>query len=627
MDYKNIKILAIDDNRDNLFTIKALIKEAFPDASIEMATDGNAGLAMAYEQDPDVILLDILMPIIDGFEVCKQLKENDLSKDIPVIFITALKGDRDSKVKALEVGAEAFLAKPIDEIELIAQIRAMVKIKKNNIQKRTEKIELSKLVDEQTVQLKATNMAMLNLLEDLKAENEARKKSEEIQKLHSSRLEFAMSTANMAWWEMDILNGLVKFDNRKAEMLGYTAEKFNHYTDFTALLHPDDFEKCMNAMRNHLNGSVEKYEVEYRIKIKDGTYKWLLDIGTVNKRDAAGVPLYITGLVIDINDSKNAEDKIRQKDIEFQKLSKNMPDFIYQFTRRVDGTYCVPIATAGIKNVFGLNLEDVMNDFSPIAERIHPDDIANVFHEIESSANNLTAFLCEYRVQIPNKPIKWILAKSSPEKLPDGSITWYGYVADITESKKVALKLLQLTQAIEQSPVSIFITDQKGNIEYVNQKFTKITGYDLEEIIGKNPRVIKSGNTSLEIYEQLWDSILDGKEWNGVLQNKKKNGELFWESIKISSIKDKNGVITNFLAIKEDITERKIVDDKFKKIAWQQSHEIRGPLSTILGIIAAMNFKITLEEKLELLGKLDEVSKKLDKAIHAIVNETVPGNI
>ncbi|MCX6206970.1 MAG: PAS domain-containing protein [Bacteroidetes bacterium] len=627
MDYKNIKILAIDDNRDNLFTIKALIKETFPEASIEMATDGNEGLAMAYEQDPDVILLDILMPIIDGFEVCKQLKENDLSKDIPVIFITALKGDRDSKVKALEVGAEAFLAKPIDEIELIAQIRAMVKIKKNNIQKRTEKIELSLLVDEQTVQLKATNMAMLNLLEDLKAENEARKKSEEIQQLHSSRLEFAMYTANMAWWEMDILNGLVKFDNRKAEMLGYTPEKFNHYTDFTALLHPDDFEKCMNAMRNHLNGSVEKYEVDYRIKIKDGTYKWLLDIGTVNKRDAAGVPLYITGLVIDINDSKNAEDKIRQKDIEFQKLSKNMPDFIYQFTRRVDGTYHVPIATAGIKNVFGLNLEDVMNDFSPIAERIHPDDIANVFHKIENSANNLTAFLCEYRVQIPNKPIKWLLSKSTPEKLPDGSITWYGYVADITESKKVALKLLQLTQAIEQSPVSIFITDQKGNIEYVNQKFTKITGYDLEEIIGKNPRIIKSGNTSLKIYEQLWDSILDGKEWNGVLQNKKKNGEFFWESIKISSIKDKNGVITNFLAIKEDITERKIVDDKLKKIAWQQSHEVRGPLSSILGIISAMNFKITLEEKLELLGKLDEVSKKLDKAIHAIVNETIPSNI
>ena len=132
---------------------------------------------------------------------------------------------------------------------------------------------------------------------------------------NNSRLELAMQTAKMAWWEMDILTGNVIFNNRKAEMLGYPIEKFNHYKDFMALVHPDDYEKAMNAMHKHFEGLVDKYEIEYRILTKSGDYKWFYDIGSIGKKDSNGKPLNVTGLVIDISERKKAEAELQFRNI------------------------------------------------------------------------------------------------------------------------------------------------------------------------------------------------------------------------------------------------------------------------------------------------------------------------
>jgi nitrogen fixation negative regulator NifL len=118
-------------------------------------------------------------------------------------------------------------------------------------------------------------------------------------------------------------------------------------------------------------------------------------------------------------------------------------------------------------------------------------------------------------------------------------------------------KVRKLSRAVEQSPVSIVITDQAGNIEYVNPKFTEVTGYSFEEVSGKNPRILKSGEMPPAAYRRLWETITAGREWRGEFHNRKKGGELFWESASISPIFDAAGHVTHFLAVKEDITEHK----------------------------------------------------------------------
>ncbi len=136
---------------------------------------------------------------------------------------------------------------------------------------------------------------------------------------------------------------------------------------------------------------------------------------------------------------------------------------------------------------------------------------------------------------------------------------------DITERRRGEEDVRKLSRAVEQSPSIITITDAEGNIEYVNPKFTQVTGYAFEEVIGKNPRILKSGETPPEEYKRLWAAITSGREWRGEFHNKKKNGELYWASASILPIRDREGLITHFLGVEEDITERRRAEEALRE--------------------------------------------------------------
>ncbi|HEX3049403.1 MAG TPA: PAS domain S-box protein, partial [Aggregatilineaceae bacterium] len=165
----------------------------------------------------------------------------------------------------------------------------------------------------------------------------------------------------------------------------------------------------------------------------------------------------------------------------------------------------------------------------------------------------------------PDKLI-WVLINAEPEFAARGKIVRVivSFI-DITEKKRAEESLRKLSRAVEQSPVSIIITDTTGAIEYVNPRFTELTGYTLEEVRGQNPRVLKSGETPSEEYRALWETILSGRAWQGEFCNKKKNGELYWEWTYISPVSDQAGVITNFVAAKENITERKQAEQELER--------------------------------------------------------------
>lgn len=171
--------LIVDDIEDNRISLNAILNDAFESSDIFMADNGQKALSMAKEKDPDVILLDIIMPDMDGFAVCKKLKSDPVMRDIPVVILTALQETRDNRMKGLEAGAEAFLSKPVDMLELTVQIKAMLRIREANLLKRNERENLAKLVTDKTGDLEKTQVALLNLLDDLRSENETRKKTEQ----------------------------------------------------------------------------------------------------------------------------------------------------------------------------------------------------------------------------------------------------------------------------------------------------------------------------------------------------------------------------------------------------------------------------------------------------------------
>ena len=168
---------------------------------------------------------------------------------------------------------------------------------------------------------------------------------------------------------------------------------------------------------------------------------------------------------------------------------------------------------------------------------------------------------------------------------------------DITDKRSNEQELRKLSRAVEQSPSTVIITDDKGIIEYVNPKFTQVTGYLPAEVLGRNPRILKSGETSSDDYKSLWETIGAGAEWRGEFHNRRKDGELYWEAASISAIRNPEGAITHFLAVKEDITERKRlereVEERNREIGRTQSltamgrmssmvaHDLRNPLSSV----------------------------------------------
>jgi urea ABC transporter urea binding protein len=154
--------------------------------------------------------------------------------------------------------------------------------------------------------------------------------------------------------------------------------------------------------------------------------------------------------------------------------------------------------------------------------------------------------------------------KTFPIKINNRSLV-LGIARDITKRKRDESEIRRLSQAVKQSASVVVITDLNGNIEYVNPRFTELTGYTSREVIGKNPRILKSGKTPPEEYKVLWDTITSGREWRGEFLNKKKDGTLYWESATISPVKNYRNVITNFMAVKEDITERKRLEKQEKE--------------------------------------------------------------
>ena len=659
------------------------------------------------------------------------------------------------------------------------------------------------------------------------------------------------------------------------------------------------------------------YDEEMEIITSTGKRVWIRTIGEA-VRDENGNIYKVQGAFQDISEKKAAEAKIREKDLQFRKLSANVPDLLYQFTRRPDGSYYVPIASEGIINIFGCRPEDVADNFDAISRVLHPDDAERVIADIEYSARHLTYFTCEFRVLIPGRPVQWILSRSTPEKLPDGSVTWYGFNANITERKqseealkesetglreaqrlanignwswnlktdelylsdemyniigveksaealdisshkkyytneswekfntainaaiksgesyeielevvrpkganretvargevfydsdnkvetisgtlqditsrkraemikqlqynialatittrnlsdlvealkielnkvidtknlfialyneetgmihspffqdekdsfrewnaeksltgyliknnrslllhkneilrlhkkgiidlrgtvpevwmgvplrveerifgaivfqdyntpeffdRSSLEILELaahelslfidrqnaeekanklSRAVEQSSVAVVITNREGSIEYINPFFTELTGYSFDEVKGKKSNILKSGHQNNEFYQKLWEVILSGDNWEGEFLNKKKSGELYWSQATISPILNSDRIITNFISIHEDITERKkmvedLIDAKEKaqqsdrlksSFLANMSHEIRTPMNGILGFLELLS-EPDLGEDVK-AGYLDIVKKSGQRLLSTI---------
>ncbi len=213
--------------------------------------------------------------------------------------------------------------------------------------------------------------------------------------------------------------------------------------------------------------------------------------------------------------------------------------------------------------LFGYDVAEVVG--RSIDDLIVPMEQRSVANRMTSEvASGLQVSAEAQRVRKDGRVV-WVSILGSPVYFENQEVGVYAIYRDISDRKRMEEQLQLLSRAVEQSPASIVITDPRGNIEFVNERFLRVSGYTAEEVLGKNPRILKSGETPQDEYARLWNTITAGGEWHGVFHNRKKNGELFWEAASICAIRNGEGQITHFLGVKEDITARKEMEEQIRR--------------------------------------------------------------
>jgi PAS domain S-box-containing protein len=416
-----------------------------------------------------------------------------------------------------------------------------------------------------------------------------RKKTEKALKKSEDKLKTVFNLANSGIILADLEGNFLEFNNWWPNMLGYTSEEFRKVKNF-GVTHPDDIEKSKFWLNKIKTGEIDKYQIEKRYLRKDKSIFWGESSVSAIKDKNNKITSTI-GIVFDITERKLAEDSLRESEEKYRGLVENSPDGIVIY---IDDkiTYANDEAIRLIK---AKNHEEVIG--KSVLQFIHPDSKESVIQRMkEVLMDDHASKIVEEKFISNGGETIYVEIKAIPTVFEHKNAVQV-IIHDISERKRTQDKIKQLSQAVEQSPVAIVITNKIGIIEYVNPKFIETTGYALDEILGKNPRILKSGHTSTNEYKQLWQTITSGNEWFGEFHNKKKDGTLYWESASISPILNAQGLTTHYIAIKEDITERKLIEKQLikakekaeesdrLKLAFlaNMSHEIRTPMNGILG--------------------------------------------
>lgn len=494
-----IKVLHVDDEEPVLEITKEFL--ALYNIESWTITDPRAAKGMLEEKDFDVLISDYQMPGMDGLELLASLRKDDIK--IPFILLTG-KGREDVAIRALNSGVDFYLQKGGDPKAQFAELSNMVKVC-------SERVRQRRLIDRFTDVVNNVRSGLLTFHLDpdsgklvLSMANPRAKRL--IKALHGLEGQ-ELGLAIPGLFTSEEIHGLVELANGGADILharweGVLGGKTRH-------LQIEAFPLPGRMVGVNVNEVTAIAHAEQRMFWAEEKFRSFFESGYL--------PMVLvdneTKLIVEVNDR--------------------------------------------LCDLYGYSREEMVGR-PAIMLSAEPEATLDTLNQVRERGLMVVHTRYHRRKDGTKIPVQII----SGRLVVEGREMASGFVLDISDRMKSEARLRSLSKAVENNPATILITDTQGRIVYVNPKFTTLTGYTEEEVLGRKPSLFSSGQNPRVLYDDLWATILAGGTWKGEFSNRKKNGEIYWESASISPIFDEDGRIVNFVAVKEDITKAKALAEQ-----------------------------------------------------------------
>lgn len=600
-----MRILIVDDNPDNLKFLRLILSNG--GYQVKTAPDGKEALEAARRHPPHLVISDILMPVMDGFALCRAWHEDEALKNIPFIFYTATYTSDEDERFALSLGARAFIRKPADPLAFLAELEEV--LNGSDLPANGPTGPLEAMPREDFLQLYSER-----LVRKLEARSERLYRSEE-------RYRRLFEGNRDAIFLADPETGVLMDANPAAcALAGRAREELVGQPQ--TLLHPA--------------GEAGRYRRIFMEAVQSGGGEPITGL-FVEQATGRLVPVEITaslvetgdgrvlmGLFRDLTERLGAEEALRESEKRFRLMFDQAPVCYQSLDQEgrfleVNQTWLDTLGYAR-EEVVGRHFTEFM---SPASAALMPERFACFMtsgeihgYEFELAKKNGSVILVSYEGRIARD------AKGA-------FVRTHCMFFDITEKRKAEESRRLLTTAIEQSHETVLVTDRDGTIVYVNPAFERITGYSKDEAIGQTPRLLKSGVHDRSFYEDLWTTLLSGAVWSGRVINRKKDGSLYTEQSAVSPVRDASGAIVAFVAVKRDITDDLALQERLARaekletiglIAGGVAHEVRNPLFSIITIVTALERKLKDQPEFgEYVMHIKDQSERLNRLMNDLL--------